>query len=225
MKAGTPGGWRRLWEAGRPPRGWTVPVVLALGALAGLGLVTVHVGRATSYLSDDPRACINCHVMYPQYATWQHGSHGRVAVCNDCHVPHDTLLRKFAFKAQDGLRHSTIFTLRLEPQVIRVKPAGVAVIQENCRRCHGGLLEHAPHLAVSAAESARGRGKLCWECHRETPHGRVQSLASTPFARVPGLDPVVPAWLGERLAETPGGPAALPSPTPASLEPSLEEKP
>jgi cytochrome c nitrite reductase small subunit len=37
--------------------------------------------------------------------------------------------------------------------------------------------------------------RKCWECHRETPHGRVNSLSSVPWARVPLPGPVTPDWL------------------------------
>jgi cytochrome c nitrite reductase small subunit len=42
--------------------------------------------------------------------------------------------------------------------------------------------------------------KYCWECHRQTPHGRVNSLSSTPYARVPALEPVVPEWLDKFIS-------------------------
>ena len=79
----------------------------------------LNISNAASYLSNDPITCVNCHVMYPEYATWERGSHGRVATCNDCHVPQDNFIRKYAFKASDGFRHASMFTFRMEPQVIR----------------------------------------------------------------------------------------------------------
>jgi cytochrome c nitrite reductase small subunit len=134
--------------------------------------------------------------MRPQYATWQRGSHGRVATCNDCHVPHDNIFKTYAFKAMDGTRHSWMFTFRLEPQVIRMHEPGVRVVQDNCIRCHADAMGDAVHtLAIAARDARAGRGKLCWECHRETPHGRVKSLTSTPDAQVPLLDNVLPPWL------------------------------
>src|SRR5687767_12925336 len=94
-------------------------VGLALLAIClGAGVHLAVVSEATSYLSDDPEACINCHIMVPQFATWQASSHGRVTNCNDCHVPQDSTWRKYWFKANDGLRHSVLFTLRMERQVI-----------------------------------------------------------------------------------------------------------
>ncbi|MGA9116276.1 MAG: cytochrome c nitrite reductase small subunit [Bacteroidota bacterium] len=192
----TVAGWlRSLWRALAPPAVWRIPVLVALGALGGVVLVILHVGRAASYLSDRPETCMNCHVMAPQYATWQRGSHARRAVCNDCHVPHGNPLATYAFKAADGARHSFVFTFRLEPQVIQVKEAGIGVIQENCIRCHTELLSAVSAPAPGGSPDRHGGGRLCWECHRETPHGRVNSLASVPYARVPRLEPVLPWWV------------------------------
>lgn len=180
-----------------PPHEWRLPVLFVLAVLCGLGVLILRIANATSYLSDQPEACINCHVMAPQFATWQRGSHGRATVCNDCHVPHDNIFRKFGFKANDGLRHSLMFTFRLEPQVIHVKDAGITVIQENCIRCHLQLVNNNSLAGVTGENQKHGEGKLCWECHRETPHGRVGSLASVPYARVPMPSSVLPPWIDE----------------------------
>ena len=62
--------------------------VLVLGAALGLGSYTFAYARGWAYMTDDPRACANCHVMNEQYDGWIKSSHRSVAVCNDCHVPH-----------------------------------------------------------------------------------------------------------------------------------------
>ena len=82
-----------------PPPQWRIAVFFSLGVLAGLLFLVLHLAKATSYLSDKPETCVNCHVMAPQYATWQKGSHGRVTVCNDCHVPQDNFIKKYFFKS------------------------------------------------------------------------------------------------------------------------------
>ncbi len=115
-----------------PPQQWLVPVIILCGTILGLGFVILRLSNAASYLGDDPRTCINCHVMTPQYITWQHSSHREVATCNDCHVPQNNLINKYYFKAKDGLYHATIFTLRLEPQAIKMKPASKRAVQNNC---------------------------------------------------------------------------------------------
>lgn len=179
----------------KPPRQWMPLVLFAGGVFCGIGLLTFHLSNATSYLSDDPRACINCHVMIPQYASWERGSHGRVASCNDCHVPHDNIARTYYFKAMDGSRHAYMFTFRLEPQVIKMHEAGQNVVQENCIRCHEHELHRTSLREITGSMARHGEGMLCWECHRDTPHGRVNSLASVEHVRVPGLEPAIPDWL------------------------------
>ena len=185
----------------KPPDEWRLLVNLLLAIIVGIGCLTVYISNAPSYLSDRPETCMNCHVMAPQFATWQRSSHARVTVCNDCHVPHDNLLRTYAFKAQDGLRHATMFTLRLEPQVIHIKEAGVKVVQENCIRCHSSLVNDVSAHRVTGDNYMNGEGRLCWQCHRETPHGRVNSLASVPYARIPRLTSVIPQWIDQFLNE------------------------
>lgn len=184
-------------KAFAPPATWRFVVLVLIGIFCGLVLFTLHVGRATSYLSDKPEACVNCHVMAPYFATWQNSSHGRFTVCNDCHVPQDNIFEKYFFKASDGLRHSYMFTFRLEPQVIRIHKAGRNAVQRNCVRCHSEQI-HPISVRAITAQSIQEEGQgYCWDCHRETPHGRVNSLTSTPFARTPQLSAPYPEWIKE----------------------------
>lgn len=192
---------KRIINALLPPPGWRIPVIITAGFLLGLAVLVLYIGNATSYLSDDPRACINCHVMTTEYVSWESSSHARVATCNDCHVPHDNFIRKYAFKASDGIRHATMFTLRLEPQVIRIKEAGINVVQENCIRCHETIVQNTwIKNEVTLDKKEHGEGRFCWECHRETPHGRVRSLSSYPNAEVPKPDPIIPGWLEKSIS-------------------------
>jgi cytochrome c nitrite reductase small subunit len=184
-----------------PPENWRIAVIIMSGVAVGLGLLIFRISNAASYLSNDPRTCVNCHVMSPQYATWQHSSHTRVATCNDCHVPQDNIFRTYAFKASDGMRHAYVFTFRLEPQVIQIKEAGKTAVQENCIRCHVAILDRVAIGKVSFDDARHGKGLLCWDCHRETPHGRVNSLASAPYAQVPRLTPVLPEWIANYVFE------------------------
>jgi cytochrome c nitrite reductase small subunit len=164
---------------------WRPMGFVALGVTAGMGLFVFHVSRATSYLSDASETCMNCHVMTTQFVTWQHGSHARVATCNDCHVPHTSLLSKYGFKVQDGLWHSTVFTMHWQRQVIRLSARAVPVVETNCRRCHAQVV-----MNVAASEFHRGDLR-CWDCHRETPHGSVRSLSATPGVFQPRLPPII----------------------------------
>jgi len=164
---------------------WRMPVWIALGLFAGLGVVTIHVSRAPSYLSDSPETCMNCHVMTQAYVTWNHSSHRNVATCNDCHVPHDNIVHTYAFKAKDGLRHASMFTLRMEPQVIQLSAAAVPVVEQNCRRCHEQLVGEVHARAWTPGDNR------CWDCHREVPHGRVSSLSTAFDVNAPKLPGVL----------------------------------
>src|SRR5512134_161926 len=82
-----------------------------VGLLVGVGSYTFYYAQGASYLSNDPRACVNCHIMRPQYDGWQKSSHHFVATCNDCHVPHD-FVRKYLTKGENGFWHSYGFTFQ-----------------------------------------------------------------------------------------------------------------
>ena len=163
-----------------------IPAFMLVGCVCGAALLLAHVSRATSYLFDSPETCMNCHVMTDAYISWKHSSHGRDVTCNDCHVPHTSIPREYAYKACDGLKHAAVFTLRTEPQAIKLSNMAAPVVQENCLRCHEGRV----------TETACGRREpgdfRCWDCHREVPHGRVHSLSASPDTYRPQLPPVVP---------------------------------
>ncbi len=183
-----------------------MPVLLLMGVLVGLGGLVAQVSRATSYLSDDPATCVNCHVMAPEYITWANSAHREAATCNDCHVPHDNYLRHYAFKASDGARHAFMFTFRLEPQVIRIHEAGQRVVQENCVRCHVSPI-HGTSLPAARGDDPRGEeGVRCWHCHVDTPHGGVRGLSSVPYEHAPLPGFASPRWLRDLMNGEPRTP-------------------
>jgi cytochrome c nitrite reductase small subunit len=179
-----------------PPPEWQFTVAIVTGVLFGLAVYVFYISNAGSYLSDDPKTCINCHVMNHEYASWFHSSHREQASCNDCHVPHDNIFNTYFFKAKDGLRHATIFTLRQEPQVIRIKEEGAKVVQNNCIRCHNELITDRKMLSSTKTfDHFRTEGRQCWECHREVPHGRLNSLSAAPDALIPETKNPIPEWI------------------------------
>jgi len=158
---------------------------MLVGIAVGVALLLARIADAASYLSDSPRTCMNCHVMTDAYTTWQRGSHARVALCTDCHVPHTNLVAAVAFKATDGLKHSYVFTTRTEPQVIKLSQRAVPVVQTNCLRCHDQELA----MVRLAASSER----KCWDCH-DNIHGSVQSLSASPEVLRPRLPDAGLKW-------------------------------
>jgi len=136
-----------------------------VGVLLGSGGFTFVEARGWSYLSDDPKACANCHVMREQLDSWQKSSHHAVATCNDCHVPQD-LLGKYATKADHGMRHSWGFTFQDFHEPIQIKPSSLAAVQANCLRCHEAL------VAGIVQHDGAGRGTDdCVRCHASVGHG------------------------------------------------------
>ncbi len=181
------------------PAQFVLPLFLLGGVAVGLGGYTVYMSRAASYLFDDPSACVNCHIMAPYYQSWNHSSHARWATCNDCHVPNG-FLAGYTFKAQDGLYHAAMFTLRAEPQVIRPRDASNKVILQNCIRCHTQLnTEFVKTGMVQYVDVKNGRERACWDCHRDVPHTRISNLASAPNAIVPLPSSPVPEWLKKAM--------------------------
>ncbi len=79
-----------------------------VGVLAGIGSYTFVYAKGYSYLTNDPRACANCHVMQDHFDAWTRSSHRAVAVCNDCHTP-PGLVPKYLTKARmdSGIRSTS----------------------------------------------------------------------------------------------------------------------
>jgi len=137
----------------------------ALGLLGGLGAFTFGYGDGAAYLMNDPAACANCHVMQGHYDSWLQSSHGRVATCNDCHLPHD-FVGKWITKADNGFFHSLAFTTNAFPEPIRIKPRNRRVTQGTCLHCHGDLVDQ-----MRPAEPG-GDMLLCVHCHDDVGHAQ-----------------------------------------------------
>jgi cytochrome c nitrite reductase small subunit len=134
-----------------------------LGILGGLGIFTFTYGEGASYLSSNPDACVNCHVMRDQYASWSASSHSAQAACVDCHLPHGPV-SKWLAKAENGWFHSVAFTLQNFPEPIRIKPRNRAIVQRNCVSCHTAMV-HEMLPTTSTGESVQ-----CMHCHQDVGH-------------------------------------------------------
>lgn len=142
-----------------------LPVLAAavLGVLAGVGGFTFAYGQGAAYLSDDPAACANCHVMEGHFDSWQASSHRHVAVCNDCHLPPDPA-GKWITKADNGMLHSLAFTTGDHPWPLRIKPRNARRTQRACLDCHGDLV----HALLPAGADGDTLG--CVHCHADVGH-------------------------------------------------------
>jgi cytochrome c nitrite reductase small subunit len=148
---------------------WKVLAIL-LGVLGGLGAFTMHYAKATSYLSSDPAACANCHIMQREFDGWQKSSHHAVAGCIDCHLPAE-LPGKLLAKGLNGYHHSKAFTLQNFAEPIRLTEKNSEILQDNCLRCHDDML----HDLVAGATTDRDAVR-CVHCHAGVGHGEPLGL-------------------------------------------------
>lgn len=142
--------------------------VVCLGVLLGLGGITFNYAEGLSYLSTDPAACANCHIMRPQYDAWQKASHHTAATCVDCHLP-PGFLEKYLAKSENGWNHSKAFTLQDFHEPIFIKQKNADILHANCLRCHAGLVNE---MSIIATEGA----PRCVRCHVSVGHGEPVGL-------------------------------------------------
>lgn len=182
---------------------WRYVAIILLATSVGLGFFMAREAKIFSYLSEDPQACVNCHVMTSVYNSWMHSSHREWAKCNDCHVPHNNIVNKYFFKAKDGLFHASVFTARAEPDVMFMREASQEVVQENCLRCHVQQVTQVKYDGYLADHRSNRTERKCWSCHKEVPHGRLHGITTVRnnIAPIPTDTEVtrIPTWLKEEV--------------------------
>jgi cytochrome c nitrite reductase small subunit len=149
------------------------------GVAVGVGGFTFIYAKGASYLGHDSAACANCHVMKEQFDGWAKSSHRAVAECNDCHAPH-ALLPKLAVKAENGFRHSLMFTTGRFHEPIQITPRNRAVTENACRHCHEEVVEAM--IGVDASVHRSDDAVSCIRCHGAVGHPEFTALG-TPSRR------------------------------------------
>ena len=138
-------------------------VASLIGLAGGIGAYTFIYARGASYLTDDPSACANCHIMKEHHDRWVKSSHRHVAVCNDCHTP-SGFLAKYATKVSNGFRHSFAFTTGRFHEPLQIKSFNLEIVNQACRKCHGAIVAaiEGPHQTAQQI--------FCVQCHRWVGH-------------------------------------------------------
>jgi len=149
-------------------------VTAFFGVALGLAGYTFAYARGWSYLTNDPRACANCHVMNEQYDGWTKSSHRSVARCNDCHTPHD-FVGKYATKANNGFWHSFYFTTGTFHEPIRIGPRSRRIVEGQCRHCHEEIVQ-----AMGTPTHAGTRELSCVRCHSSVGHLEMGAVSPPP---------------------------------------------
>jgi cytochrome c nitrite reductase small subunit len=145
----------------------TAGTILAtlIGLAAGVGGYTFVYARGYSYLTNDPAACANCHVMEDYYRSWLASSHRSVATCNDCHTPHN-FVGKYATKASNGFWHSFAFTTGRFPEPLQITARNRRIARASCTGCHADVIE-----AMDTGHKDAGAA-ACVRCHGAVGHPR-----------------------------------------------------
>jgi cytochrome c nitrite reductase small subunit len=137
------------------------------GILIGTGAFTFYYAEGFSYFSSDPKVCINCHIMNPQYDSWQKASHHAVASCVDCHLPHD-FIGKYIAKAENGWNHSKAFTLQNFHEPIMINEKNSRILQHNCVACHEDMVHEMFRRDITDPSAVS-----CIHCHASVGHGEL----------------------------------------------------
>jgi cytochrome c nitrite reductase small subunit len=144
-------------------------IAIVAGIAGGLGSYTFVYARGYSYLTNDPQACANCHVMRAHYDAWTRASHRAVAVCNDCHTP-PGLVPKYVTKAQNGFWHSFYFTTGRFPDPIRITQRNHDVTEMACRKCHADITAAIDPSPAATNYTHSTGGLSCTKCHNDVGH-------------------------------------------------------
>ncbi|HEX6048564.1 MAG TPA: cytochrome c nitrite reductase small subunit [Gemmatimonadaceae bacterium] len=162
----------------RRSRARRIPLIIAItiGLAVGLGAFTFVYARGYSYLTNDPAACANCHIMREHFDAWTKSTHRAVATCNDCHTPHD-VVGKYVVKAKNGFWHSFYFTTGRYPDPLRITEGNRGVTEAACRHCHAEIT-HAIDPVPADDDGVEGHDRAartgepirCVRCHRYVGH-------------------------------------------------------
>jgi cytochrome c nitrite reductase small subunit len=143
-----------------------VLIAVLVGAATGLGIFTFGYADGAAYMTNNPEACVNCHVMREQFDGWVKSSHGKFATCNDCHAPHN-FVGKYYCKSRNGFFHSLAFTTGNFPDQIQMHEYNRGVVEQNCRHCHSQLAHEIDPLP---GPDGQVEGNSCIRCHSTVGH-------------------------------------------------------
>lgn len=143
----------------------SVILCILVGTALGIGSYTFIYAEGFSYMTNDPAACANCHVMQGHLDAWTKSSHHAVAVCNDCHAPHD-LIGKYRTKAINGWHHSLAFTTGQFHEPIMIGEANRKITEKACRSCHEDIVQQIDTVHDHQNELS------CIRCHENVGHWR-----------------------------------------------------
>jgi cytochrome c nitrite reductase small subunit len=133
---------------------WRVPIAAFLA-----GVFVILGANLALTATDDAAFCGSCHVMSEVVWTHKQSVHAKQA-CNECHIPHDSLVSMLPYKAREGLNDIVVNTFMDVDDNIMTGKVMKDTIKDNCVRCHYTTVREV-NMDVKA---------YCTDCHRAVPH-------------------------------------------------------
>lgn len=150
-------------------------ILQVLIALIVFGVAALFIIKIPAVGLSSNEFCASCHVMEPQYESFQHSAHALAGnTCSDCHLPHSLGYGAVA-KAYVGAKDLIGVIRNHDPYEIHSTEWMRDVTHNNCLRCHGGIMEEVgdPHYDSD---------RRCSDCHRNTPHGTYPNVMPADYS-------------------------------------------
>uniref|UniRef100_A0A7C4ENY6 Cytochrome c nitrite reductase small subunit n=1 Tax=Thermodesulfovibrio aggregans TaxID=86166 RepID=A0A7C4ENY6_9BACT len=133
-------------------------LTIVISALIFL-VIAVSVSPKILMKTNTAEFCARCHVMEEQYLTLMKGGLHNSLKCVDCHLPNSNKISFYIWKGIDGTSDVLHFYSGNVPEEIQASEHAKKTIQQNCIRCHEGMVSR-----ITIAD------RKCWDCHRRVSH-------------------------------------------------------
>ncbi len=121
--------------------------------------------------------CSVCHMMNPEYYTWQVSSHGKAKVkCLSCHIPPGPI----NFVKYNVLGLKNVYSAAVDNYVAPIKMIRPTP-DSACEKCHElNKLDKSSKQKITAAhQKHKNEGVHCAKCHRGVAHGLIADRGIT----------------------------------------------
>lgn len=188
--------WRRV-----PRWVWIAVGVMLLGAVGLGGWARYCLGITAINGTDE---CGACHIMQQHMQSLKDSQHNGHASCSDCHVPQVSFVQANMYKVKAGYNNvQALYHLKRSGQGreegIVATDETIAIVSENCWRCHDEIDEHLsagvvipsvhtgmePRPAVFPMNGATLENINCLDCHTGLVHD--ENYVTPSEERVPRL--------------------------------------
>lgn len=143
--------------------------------VVGIFVFTLLAVIGMTYATSVPKFCSTCHIMKPEYATWEASSHSQVS-CVQCHV--DSGLT-------NALKHKVVATKELYKYLTKTYELPIQMTEQlpdsRCLECHSVKRKVSPSYPDLYIPHERHSEKdvSCVKCHQGVAHGKIASRGMT----------------------------------------------